>query len=68
MTRDLLLTAAEQVFAHCRSQLSIFKVSRYVEFCEELPKTETFKVQKERLVEAADPALWTDRYELEGRF
>lgn len=55
------------IFDHCREQLSMFKVPRYVEFWDELPKTGTNKVRKALLIESADAARWVDRYELEGR-
>jgi acyl-CoA synthetase (AMP-forming)/AMP-acid ligase II len=58
---------AEQVFAHCRQELSLFKVPRYLEFRDELPKTSTLKVKRDLLVKAADATKWVDRYKLEGR-
>jgi acyl-CoA synthetase (AMP-forming)/AMP-acid ligase II len=59
--------SAGEIFAHCRRELAFFKVPRYLEFCDALPKTQTFRVQKEKLIAAADPARWIDRNKLEGR-
>jgi acyl-CoA synthetase (AMP-forming)/AMP-acid ligase II len=53
--------SAEDVYAYCEEELAGFKVPRYLEFCDELPHTPTFKVQKEQLVSSADPARWVDR-------
>ena len=58
---------AEAVFAYCRAQLAVFKVPRYVEFLDELPRTGTNKIQKAVLIDSADPARWVDRYRNEGR-
>ena len=55
--------SADDVFAYCRSQLAVFKVPRYIEFRAELPKTATFKVQKNRLLEDTDPSTRIDRYD-----
>jgi len=38
-------TSAEELIAHCKTQLAGFKVPRAIEFCE-LPKTSTGKIQK----------------------
>lgn len=58
---------AEDVFAYCREQLSVFKVPRYVDFHASLPTTPTGKVQKALLGSLTDAPCWFDRYELEGR-
>lgn len=41
--------AASDVVAHCRENLPRFAVPRYVRFLDELPKTETGKIQKYKL-------------------
>jgi acyl-coenzyme A synthetase/AMP-(fatty) acid ligase len=34
---------------HCRKQLTAFKYPRWIEFCTELPKTPTGKIQRFKL-------------------
>ncbi len=46
--RDPALTA-EDVIAHCRQQLTAYKVPRHVEFREELPKTNVGKILRRAL-------------------
>jgi crotonobetaine/carnitine-CoA ligase len=58
--------SADDVFEHCRRQLAVFKVPRFLDFRHELPKTPTFKIQKNRLLETGDPSQWTDRYRTKG--
>jgi acyl-CoA synthetase (AMP-forming)/AMP-acid ligase II len=56
------VTFAELV-EHCRERLSSYKVPRYLEFRDELPKTNgTFRVQRGILREQADATTWFDRY------
>jgi acyl-CoA synthetase (AMP-forming)/AMP-acid ligase II len=53
----------EELIAHCRQHLSSFKVPRYLEFRERLPRTDgTFRIQRAVLREQANPATWFDRY------
>ncbi|NIR32792.1 MAG: long-chain fatty acid--CoA ligase, partial [Gammaproteobacteria bacterium] len=42
---------AQQVQAHCRNQLALYKVPRYVEFRDELPRTASGKIQRHLLRE-----------------
>lgn len=58
---------AQEVFAYCREQLSVFKVPRYVEFRESLPMTATGKVRKSLLGTLAESPHYFDRYVLERR-
>jgi acyl-CoA synthetase (AMP-forming)/AMP-acid ligase II len=52
-----------ELVEHCRVQLSSFKVPRYLEIRDELPRTNgTFRIQRGILREQADPATWYDRY------
>ena len=44
----------EAIFSHCQSQLAPFKVPRYIEYVEELPRTPTGKVAKQRLLAEID--------------
>ncbi len=50
-----------ELVAFCAERLSEYKVPRYVQTVETLPKTATQKVEKNRLrTELADPAVWYD--------
>jgi long-chain acyl-CoA synthetase len=42
---------AEALRAHCRQQLTAYKVPKYVEFCDELPKTTVGKILRRALRE-----------------
>jgi long-chain acyl-CoA synthetase len=53
--KDPTLTA-EAIIAHCRSQLTSYKVPRHVEFRDDLPKTNVGKVLRRALKEAPAPA------------
>jgi acyl-CoA synthetase (AMP-forming)/AMP-acid ligase II len=45
----------ERVFAHCASHLAPFKVPRYLEYRDALPRTESGRVEKKKLIaETAD--------------
>ena len=44
-------TIAEDIWSFCKPHLAAFKVPRYVQFCAELPKTPSSKVQKNLLRE-----------------
>ena len=50
--KDPALTA-EAIIAHCRSQLTSYKVPRHVEFRDDLPKTNVGKVLRRALKDAA---------------
>ena len=53
---------------HCAERLAYFKVPRYVEFVDSFPKTETERVQKEKLADTGVEGLFdreTTEYELE---
>ena len=52
VSRNPALTA-EQVIAHCRGQLTAYKVPRQVQFAEALPKSPVGKILRARLREAA---------------
>jgi fatty-acyl-CoA synthase len=41
----------EQILAYCKSKLAKFKVPKYVQFIDALPKNDTGKVDKRRLKE-----------------
>ena len=43
--------SAEEIWNFCKSHLALFKVPRYIQFCAELPKTPSSKVQKNLLRE-----------------
>jgi long-chain acyl-CoA synthetase len=61
--RDGGNATATELLEHCRTQLSAFKVPRYLEFRAELPRTNgTFRIQRAVLREQADPATWFDRH------
>jgi acyl-CoA synthetase (AMP-forming)/AMP-acid ligase II len=48
---------------HCRAHLTSFKVPRYLEFRDELPRTAgTLRIQRQVLREQADRVTWFDRY------
>jgi acyl-CoA synthetase (AMP-forming)/AMP-acid ligase II len=40
-----------EIVQHCEAKLAYFKVPRYVEFVDSFPKTETERIQKEKLAE-----------------
>ncbi|HEU5462669.1 MAG TPA: hypothetical protein VFV82_00985, partial [Candidatus Binatia bacterium] len=44
-------SAAENIWSFCKMHLAAFKVPRYIQFCAELPKTPSSKVQKNLLRE-----------------
>ena len=46
----------EEIAAHCRGQLARFKVPRYVEIVDDLPRNDSGKVLKRLLREAEQPA------------
>jgi carnitine-CoA ligase len=48
---------AEELIAWCAGQIAPFKVPKYVWLVESLPKTETQRVEKQRLRETADKLL-----------
>jgi crotonobetaine/carnitine-CoA ligase len=41
----------EEVIAHCEQNMALFKVPRYLEFRDELPKTPSERVQKQKLLQ-----------------
>jgi acyl-CoA synthetase (AMP-forming)/AMP-acid ligase II len=43
--------SAEEIWKFCKSHLAAFKVPRYIQYCAELPKTPSSKVQKNLLRE-----------------
>ncbi|MBW1714155.1 MAG: long-chain fatty acid--CoA ligase, partial [Deltaproteobacteria bacterium] len=43
------VSTAEDIIAHCRRHLADYKVPRYVDFLEELPKNPAGKVLKHKL-------------------
>ena len=43
---SLVALSDTQVLAHCRANLEDFMVPRFVEFCTELPKTESGKIKR----------------------
>ena len=51
---------AQQVFDHCLASLAKFKVPRYIDFWDQLPRTSTLKIARGALV--SDPETWVDRY------
>lgn len=63
LTRDCV--TPEQIIAHCERSLAKFKVPRYIEYRECLPKTASMKIAKQMLhVSGADPRTNTyDRVE-----
>ena len=52
----------ERFFAHCDERLAKFKVPRYLEYRESLPKTPSEKIAKQRLVDEK-PDLRADSYD-----
>ncbi|MBN9525127.1 MAG: acyl--CoA ligase [Alphaproteobacteria bacterium] len=52
----------ERIFAHCEQHLAKFKVPRYLEYRETLPKTPSEKIAKQRLVDEK-PDLRADAYD-----
>ena len=49
----------EQLLDYCQEHMPYFAVPRYVEFMDQLPKTQTDKVQKHKLRDAGiTPATW----------
>jgi crotonobetaine/carnitine-CoA ligase len=57
----------DRILAHCSAELAVFKVPRYIEYCESLPKTASGKIAKHLLNNAANPlARCFDR--VEGRW
>ncbi|WP_374684906.1 hypothetical protein [Mesorhizobium sp. J428] len=40
----------EAVFEHCRARLAAFKIPRFLEYRESLPKTPSEKIAKQKLV------------------
>ncbi|MBK8665469.1 MAG: AMP-binding protein [Burkholderiales bacterium] len=51
--------AALDLIKHCEELIAYFAVPRYVDFCTELPKTPTFRVEKYRLREqGVTPTTW----------
>lgn len=53
-----------ELFAHCASRLSAFKVPRYLEIWQSLPRTGTMKVRKEELRSAQSKVTRYDRQAL----
>jgi acyl-CoA synthetase (AMP-forming)/AMP-acid ligase II len=51
---------ADEIFEHCLAYLTKFKVPRYIDFWERLPRTGTFKVSRTAL--ESDRSRWIDRY------
>lgn len=45
----------EQVIAHCKQNLTAYKIPKIVEFCDELPKTNVGKILRRALRETNDP-------------
>jgi acyl-coenzyme A synthetase/AMP-(fatty) acid ligase len=43
----------EEIWAFCQNHLAPFKIPRYLEYCEKLPKTPSSKIQKSLLREQA---------------
>jgi crotonobetaine/carnitine-CoA ligase len=49
----------EELVRHCEERMAKFMVPRYIEFREELPKTETHRIQKGALKrEGVGPNTW----------
>ena len=58
----------DELFDHCRAHLAAFKVPRYLAFIDELPRTPTRKVAKQRLLQDT-PDLLTGSFDREtGRW
>jgi crotonobetaine/carnitine-CoA ligase len=65
MSRDAV--SPERILAHCAAGLARFKVPRYIEYLDALPKTASGKIAKHLLKGAADPVAGCfDR--VEGRW
>ena len=58
--KDPALTA-QDLIAHCRKHLTGYKIPRYVEFRDELPKSPIGKVLRRALVEKPDGAIEASR-------
>ncbi len=50
--------APEEIIKWCEERIAYFKVPRYVEFLDELPKTETNRIQKHKLKEMGVVNAW----------
>lgn len=61
VTVEGVSVSAQDLFEHCMQSLAKFKVPRYIDFWEELPRTSTLKVARGQL--DSDPTRWTDRYQ-----
>ena len=57
--------SVEDLFRHCAKELPRFSVPRYLELCQELPRTENGKVQKFKLRERGVTAQTVDRLKLQ---
>lgn len=51
----------EEIISWCKERLAPFKIPRYVEFRDELPKTETQKIIKTQLIKESENYLGWDR-------
>jgi long-chain acyl-CoA synthetase len=47
---------AEEIIAHCRTNLTGYKIPKYVEFRDELPKTNVGKILRRALRDQEKPA------------
>jgi acyl-CoA synthetase (AMP-forming)/AMP-acid ligase II len=52
---------AHDLFDFCAANLTPFKVPRYLEFRDDLPRTPTMKVRKDALIAEPNGAAWIDR-------
>jgi crotonobetaine/carnitine-CoA ligase len=43
----------EEIWSFCQERLAAFKIPRYIEYCDALPKTPSSKIQKALLREEA---------------
>ena len=59
---DRAQVSPERFFAHCDARLAKFKVPRYLEYRDSLPKTPSEKIAKQRLVDEK-PDLRADSYD-----
>jgi len=60
--------SADRILAHCEAELARFKVPRYLQFCDALPKTASGKIAKHLLKDNPDPiAGCFDRVEARWR-
>jgi crotonobetaine/carnitine-CoA ligase len=48
---DFTTVPPQEIWSFCREHLAGFKVPRYIEYCESLPKTPSSKIQKSLLRE-----------------